>query len=281
MLQCAASLGFETSKTILASAAGLGEKELNQALGALATAGLVGVVRTGPDIEIVFPDADAHAAAAQARSAETDRDALGRAIEAIETGRLNRLDEYIEILARFALNAELWDKAAAFCRRASEKAQGRAAAPEAVAHLEAALTGLARLPKSRETDEQTVDVHLALSAADRAMGRFEQMMAHLHEAQTLASAMEDPVRIATVKVYETNVQNLLGRFDDAVVTGRHALELAEAVGDPALIGGAYAALGQSYLFSCDNRRLIEVFSRYLAYIDGGGKADKTEKSDAA
>lgn len=281
VLDAAAVIGTDVSRAVLAPTAGLADAGLNQALGVLEAAGLLSVSPSGPDIELVFCHPIIHETVFRTMSADTRRAVIGRAMEVIETGWLNRLDEHVEQLARYGLSAEMWEKAVLYCRQAGEKAADRGAVNEAIVHLEAALAALAHLPNNRGTAEQAIVLRLALPAAYHALGRFDTMLAHLAEAETLANALGDRPRLATVKVYEANVLNLQGRFDDALAAGRRALELAESVGDPALMGGAYSALGQANLFQCNNRQVIRLFSRYLDFISDEADPDRIRRTDAA
>ena len=106
--------------------------------------------------------------------------------------------EHVDHLAHHAFHGERWDRAVTYCRQAGAKAQAREANWEAVTYFEQALVGLAHLPKSRETGEQLIDVHLALLARLWRVGQLPRMLDHLHQAETLARALGDQKRLGAV-----------------------------------------------------------------------------------
>jgi hypothetical protein len=75
------------------------------------------------------------------------------------------MTEQVERLAHHALRGDLWEKAGTYLRQAGLRVMVRGVTREAVAHLEAALVALRRLPSTRETTELTIDIHLDLRNA--------------------------------------------------------------------------------------------------------------------
>ena len=98
----------------------------------------------------------------------------------------------MERLAHHALRGEVWDQALAYCQQAGEKAMARSAHREAVGYFEQALSALAHLPETRATREQAIDLRLALRSALFPSGDSERIVTYLHEAETLAAALNDP-----------------------------------------------------------------------------------------
>src|SRR5262249_32258669 len=127
-------------------------------------------------------------------------------VEALEALALDRGTEVasgrspgqVERLAHHALRGEVWTKALAYCRQAGEKAMARPAHREAVGYFEQALSALAYLPEQRDTLEQAIDLRLALRSALFALGDSERILAYLREAETLATALDDPRRLGRV-----------------------------------------------------------------------------------
>src|SRR5215475_4557638 len=79
-------------------------------------------------------------------------------VDAIEGLYADRLAEQVERLAHHAWQGEVWEKAVAYLRQAGTKAIAGSANREAVAHFERALVALQRLPESRATMEQAIDL---------------------------------------------------------------------------------------------------------------------------
>ena len=77
----------------------------------------------------------------------------------------DRVADQVERLAYHALRGEVWEKALAYCRQAGEKAMARSAYREAVGCFEQALSALPHLPEGRDTQEQAIDLRLALRSA--------------------------------------------------------------------------------------------------------------------
>jgi predicted ATPase len=127
------------------------------------------------------------------------RQALHRAVgEAIEELYQDRLEEHYAELAHHFTHGEVWDKALLYCRQAGERAMAQSASREAVGSFEQALIALQHLPETRHTREQAIDLRLALWTAFGPIGDYGRMLACLHEAEALATALDDSRRLAQV-----------------------------------------------------------------------------------
>src|SRR5262245_45214129 len=126
---------------------------------------------------------------------------LHRAVgEAIEDLYPDRLEEHYTELAHHFSQGEVWDKALVYCRQAGEKALVQSAYREAVGYFEHALSALAHLPEQRDTREQAIDLRLALRTALRPLGENTRSLAALHEAESLAVALDDHRRLGQVSL---------------------------------------------------------------------------------
>ena len=144
--------------------------------------------------------------------------------------RSDRLTEQVERLAHHALRGEVWDKALAYFRQAGEKAMARSAHREAARYFEQALGALAHLPQERDTREQAVDLRLALCWALRLLGDLERVPVYLREAEALATALDDPRRLAQVSIALSGHFRSMGADDQAITAAQQALALATAGG---------------------------------------------------
>ena len=174
-----------------------------------------------------------------------------------------------ELLAYHALRGELWDQAVAYFRQAGEQALARSAYREAVAAFEQALMALQHLPDSRDTREQAIDLRLALRTALRPLGDFGRILAYLREAETLATALDDPRRLGWVLVFLSGHFYQRGAPDQAVTAGERALALATASGDVVPAGPGEDSLGLPTEAQGDYRRAIDCFRQTVAALDGG------------
>jgi tetratricopeptide (TPR) repeat protein len=189
-------------------------------------------------------------------------------VEASERLYADRLTEQAERLAQHAFRGEVWDKAVVYCRQAGTKALARSALREVVACFEQALAALTHLPESRATQEQAIDLRFDLRRALWPLGEFGQMLDYLREAETLAKALDDQPRLGRISAYMCRYFREMGDHDGAVESGKHALVVAETLGDVALqvmahhyLGGAYHALG-------DHRRALGFLRRNVESLAG-------------
>src|SRR5215467_4384275 len=160
------------------------------------------------------------------------RKALHRAVgQAIEELYQDRLEEHYAELAHHFTQGEVWDKALAYCRQAGEKAVARSAYREAVTCFEQALSPLSHLPEQRDTREQAVDLRLALRSALLPSGDFGRILAYLREAEALATALDDPRRLAHVLRFLTDHFRLIGAYDQAIAAAQRTLALATVDGE--------------------------------------------------
>src|SRR6266849_3338389 len=119
------------------------------------------------------------------------RKALHRAIgEAIEALYQDRLEEHYAELAHHFSQGEVWDKALAYCRQAGEKAMAQSAYREAVGSFEQALWALKRLPESRATMEQAIDLHFDLRNVLTPLSEYKRTFDFLREAERLATILD-------------------------------------------------------------------------------------------
>ena len=79
-----------------------------------------------------------------------------------------------------------------------------------------------------------------------ALGEHGRHLALLGEAEALARALDDRVRLGRVLARMAHVLRLTGDLDGAMAAGQQALDLAVALGDRALQMQASYFLGQVY-----------------------------------
>ena len=121
--------------------------------------------------------------------------AVARAMEGIHAGRP---DEHVERLAHHAFRGELWDKAVGYGRQAGSIAAERSASAQAGACYDQALQALARLPESRETLEQAIELRRLRVAHHFALGERGAYLRRMEEALALAERLGDERWLARV-----------------------------------------------------------------------------------
>jgi tetratricopeptide (TPR) repeat protein len=268
LLQSASVVGKDVSFALLRAIAELPEAELHEGLEDLKAAEFLYETSLFPEPEYTFKHALTHDVAYASLLHERRRALHGRMVKEIEGLYAERIEEQVERLARHALRAELWPKAVGYYRQAGSKALARSAHPEAVTCFEQALTALTHLPSTRETLEQTVDVRFHLRNSLWPLGRLEQLLDHLREAESVAESLGDRRRLGLVSAYMSQFFAWMGEHDRAVESGRRTLTIAAELGDFALEVGANFRLGQAYYALGEYRPACEVLSRNVASLVG-------------
>src|SRR4029453_4041517 len=96
-----------------------------------------------------------------------------RIVDAIERLYHERRTSHVDQLAFHASRGEVWGKALVYNRQVGARAVLHAANGEAVSAFQDALTALKRLPETRETREQAIDLRLDLRPPLLQLGRLD------------------------------------------------------------------------------------------------------------
>ena len=147
---------------LLRDIAGLPEEAVAAGLARLQATEFLYETNLFPEVEFAFTHALTHEVAYGSLPQVRRRAVHARIVEAIETGRRDRLGEHIERLAHHALRGEVWEKAVSYLRQAGRKAAARSAPQEARRWFEQALEALAALPESQATLELAFEIRLEL-----------------------------------------------------------------------------------------------------------------------
>jgi tetratricopeptide (TPR) repeat protein len=137
-----------------------------------------------------------------------------------------------------------------------------------VRSFEQALEALSHLPESRHTLEQAIDLRLALRTALFPSRDLERILVSLHEAESLALALDDPRRLGQVTVFLASQFIRLGMYDQAITAGQRAVALATAAGDVLLQALAKEYLGQTYMNQGDYHQGIDCLGQAVTFFDG-------------
>jgi tetratricopeptide (TPR) repeat protein len=197
-----------------------------------------------------------------------------RIVEVFERFSPDRLAEQVEHLAHHALRGEVWNKALAYWRQAGEKALTRSAYREAVGDFKQALSALPHLPETRDTQEQAIDLRLALRSALFPSGDLGRILACLREAEALAAALDDSRRLGRVSLFLLVHFRIMGAYDQAIAVAQRALALATASGEVVLHALANLHLGLTYQRQGDYRRAIDCFGQTVASLDGARRRER-------
>ena len=266
LLQTAAVIGHEVPLPLLQAIADVPEVALYRSLAQLQGAEFLYETRLFPEREYTFKHALTHEVAYSSLLQERRRTLHASIVAALEGLYPDRLAEQVERLAHHALRGEVWDKAVAYCRQAGNKAAARSAHGEAVAYFEKALSALRQLPKRRETIEQAIDLRFDLRASLMSLGELARIPSCLHEAETLAVALNDQRRLGLVYASMGQYAWLMGDQERYIELSQRALAIAEIQGDfdtrvlaTYYLGGAYHTLG-------DYPRAMDYLRRAVAFL---------------
>jgi predicted ATPase len=198
----------------------LPEAALHHGLAHVQAAEFLYETRLFPTQEYTFKHALTHEVAYSSLLLERRRTLHAQIVEAIERLYPDFLAEQAERLAQHALRGEAWDKAVTYWRQAGTRALGRWANQEAATCFEQALAALQHLPEQRDTVEQAIDLRCDLRNALVRLGEHERALDYLHEAETLAQALEDQRRLGQVAAFLTFQYTVMGEYQQAVVSAQ-------------------------------------------------------------
>jgi class 3 adenylate cyclase len=230
--------------------------------------------RLFPEREYTFKHALTHDVAYGSLLLERRRALHAGIVEGLQRLYPDRLAEHVDRMAHHALRGEVWEKALIYCRQAGEKALERSAYRDAVGYFEQALTALPHLPEQREMHEQAIDLRLALRSALFPSGDSERILGYLHEAETLAAALDDPRRLGHIFNFLSVHFRNMGAYDQAIAASQRALAFATASEEVVLHALANQRLGLTYQSQGDYRRAIDCLLQSVASLHGAQRRER-------
>ena len=246
LLQSSAVIGSDVPQALLEAIVDVPAESVGRALASLQSAGFVYEASLFPDVVYRFRSALTRDVAYASLLRDQRRVMHARIVGAIERLYHDRRTSHIDQLAFHASRGEVWVKALIYNRLVGGRAVLHAANGEAVDAFQDALAALKRLPETRETTEQAIDLRLDLRPPLLQLGRLDDVLRVSREAERLASDLGDEARLARVYTYLINYHYLKGETKQAIEYGQRCLEVGRAIGDAALQGLARQYMGQSY-----------------------------------
>jgi class 3 adenylate cyclase/tetratricopeptide (TPR) repeat protein len=266
--QYAAVIGRQFAYELLATVAPLDAATLQQELGRLVEAEIVYQRGLPPQAIYMFKHALIQDAAYQSLLKSTRQQYHQRVAHVLTEQFPDTAETQPELLARHYTAAGLHGQALHSWQRAGELCLRRSAYREAVTCLEQALAALAQLPERRDTQEQAIEIRLALRAALLPFGEYDQILHHLREAETLAHVLDDRQRLVRVSVSLTEYFRQMSDHAQALESGQRALASATILGDVGLQVIAHSYLGLIYYDLGDYRRAVDCLGWNVAALRG-------------
>lgn len=190
---------------------------------------------------------------------------VGRAVEAVYA---DDLEPHHGALGLHYRHGRVWDKAVAYLRQAGARAVASSAHREAIAHFEQALQAAEHLPEGRARTEQMFGIRMYRETAYWALGELQRVADQLGEAEALARALDDPLRLARVDSLALVCHATMGLPDRAIEVGERGLALAVAAGNVPLQLTLTVLLGHAHSGRGDFARAIDFTRRTAALAEG-------------
>jgi tetratricopeptide (TPR) repeat protein len=266
--QLGATLGHQFAYALLRAVAPLEDAPLQRDLTTLVAAELLYQRGQPPRSVYTFKHALVQEAAYESVLQRVRRQTHQRIVQVLEAQFPETVVTEPELLAYHARRGELWDQAVAYFWQAGKQAFARSAYREAVTSFEQALAAIQRLPKSRDTRAQAIDLRLALRDALYPLGELGRIRVCLQDAEALAEALGDQHRLGWVSAALIAHFGQAGELDHALASGQRALGIAAELGDVGLTVTARQYLGVGYRSLGDYRRAIECFQKNMACLHG-------------
>ena len=277
--QIAAVIGREFSYRLLALIATRGDNELVAALNRLGDAGLVFARGTPPTSTYLFKHTLVRDAAYASLLRRRREELHAQIVASLESEFPETAEAQPELLAQHLTEAGLVERAVAWWQRAGERATGRSANTEAIAHLNGGLKILQRLPDSRRRDELELALQIALIAPHWANSGYASLEAEqvarrgVDLARRLGSDTPNEFRALWAHSLFYMVS---GQTQTGVRLGAQCLGLAERIRDPSLLGYANWFMGNCLLWIGDLPKARSHLERGIAEYD-----PKRAQADAA
>jgi len=194
----------------------------------------------------------------------------GQVARALEEIRGSDLESYVDALGTHYREAEVWEKAHLYLRRAGLDALWRVALREAVVFFEQALAAVRRLPRSEQVLGATIDILLNLRMPLSNLGEVHRALDFIRQADVLARELNDRRRMGYATRALSECLLLLGSIDEAVEAGTRALTIASSLEDFTLEVMSTTSLAKAHLESGEYRKAREFFVSAISKLSEDG-----------
>ena len=265
ILQCASVIGNDIPEELLEAVTGIARPDLRHAVRQLQAAEFLYEKALFPETEYAFKHSMTREVTYASLLRERRKTLHARAARSLEALVEGHLDEHVERLADHAEKGGIWNKALDYLQRSGSKAYSLYANVDAARFFERALVVLRKLPETRETLEQAVDLRFELRNALLPLGETDRIFRCLKEIEPVLAALGDKLRSARHAAFWCNHHFLIGEQRRAIELGEGGLRLVRECGDRVVEGELLYRLGQSYNALGEYRQAIVLLEKSLEF----------------
>jgi predicted ATPase len=247
LAQLGATLGREFPYALLQAVSPWDEATVQQGLHQLVEAELLYQQGLPPQATYVFKHALIQEAAYQSLLKSTRQQYHQRVAQVLAARFPETAETQPELLAQHYTEAGLSAQAVSYWQRAGQRASGRSAYLEAIAHCTKGLEVLRTLPETPERTQQELDMQITLGPALMALkGRAGPEVEHAYtRAQALGQQGGHTPQLFHVLVGLRTIYSYRGELQTARRLAEQCATLAQSLSDPACLVMAQAQLGMS------------------------------------
>jgi class 3 adenylate cyclase/tetratricopeptide (TPR) repeat protein len=244
--QVAAVIGAEVPGVLLQAVTALADTTLQQHLAPLREAELLYEARSMPESVYAFQHALTHEATYYSLLRSTRQHYHRQIAEMLVVRFADRVETQPEVVAHHYTEAGLSEQALPYWQRAGERAAGRSAHREAIAHCTRGLEVLATLPETMERAAHELRLQVALGFAQMATTGFAAPSAEcaLERALELCQRVDDIPSFLMVLRGLPSIYWHQGKLREAQALVEHHLRLSQRIGDQLNCQKAHLRLGQ-------------------------------------
>jgi DNA-binding NtrC family response regulator/predicted ATPase len=268
VLQAAAVIGRNLPFLLLQAILDPADGMLRERLARLQSAEFLYETRAASELEYTFKHALTHEVAYASLLPAQRRSLHARIVDVLESWQREGREELVERLAHHAIQAEAWEKAVDYARRAGRHAMTRSAHRDAAAWFAQAVAALDHLPERRELLELAIDLQLDLRNALWPLAEFRRVFECLKRAEQLATTLGDQSRLAMTFALLTPMFSTREDRAQGIQYGRRALDLGVALGDTTVQVVATLYLSMAYLTLGNYTRATKFARKNMALLRG-------------
>ena len=268
ILQAASAIGRDLVLPLVCAVAQVPREAVRQSLARLEAAELLYETAAVAQTGFAFKHALTQSVAYGSLLLEQRRTLHARVVPALEALYAGHLGEQVDQLARHSLQGQLWDKAFGYLREAARRAAGRCAYRESAAWVQDALDIFPRLAPTPDSTATAIDLRLSLRLALLPLGRFDEILQRLHEAEALAEALGDGLLRGRVSASLAASFWWRGEAERALDAATRAQTIADASGELELGALARTYTGQIRYTMGEYRASIDTMASAVKMVRG-------------